>query len=62
MEGGFLPDRTDSSSSSAQGTWVEGLPEKSFWTGLKLKGKRRLAIYAWRCPRCTLVRLYAPEE
>ncbi len=60
LEGGFLLDRTDSG--SIQATWVEGPPEGSVWTGLKLKGRRQLPLYAWRCPRCALVRFFAPEE
>ena len=58
MEGGFL---LDNHSSPDAGKWVEGPPEKSFWGGLKLKGRRQLTIYAWRCPGCTQVRLFAPE-
>ncbi len=59
MEGGFLRDRSDSE--SVQATWVEGAPERSAWTGLKLKGRREIPLYAWRCPRCTQVRFFAPE-
>lgn len=60
MEGGFLRDRTDSG--SVQAAWVEGAPERSTWTGLKLKGRRQIPLYAWRCPRCALVRFFAPED
>ena len=59
MEGGFLLDRT--SEGTAVASWVAGPPEKSVWTGLKLRGRRQLPVYAWRCLRCGLVRLYAPE-
>ncbi|KAA3663996.1 MAG: hypothetical protein DWQ04_07975 [Chloroflexi bacterium] len=41
------------------GTWIEGEPEKSFWTGTKVKGKRRLAISAFRCTECGYLELYA---
>ncbi len=58
MEGGFLLDVKDYGNAAA--TWVEGPPEKSMWTGLKLKGRRQLTVYAWRCPGCTQVRLFAP--
>ena len=61
MQGGFLLDRGDSSG-NAVAQWVEGPPEKSIWTGLKLKGRRRMNVYAWRCPGCTQVRLFAPGE
>ena len=59
MEGGFVLDQTHGG--NAQADWVEGAPEKSIWTGLRLKGHRRIPLYAWRCPRCSLVRFYAPE-
>ncbi len=58
MEGGFLCDRSDSG--NVQATWVEGAPERT-WMGLRLKGRRQIPLYAWRCPRCTLVRFFAPE-
>lgn len=59
MQGGFLLDRNHTYHEA--GTWVEGPPEKSFWGGLKTKGRRQLPVYAWRCPGCAQVRLYAPE-
>lgn len=59
MEGGYLLDRGQT---NAVGTWVEGPPDKSIWTGLKLKGRRQLTVYAWRCPGCSEVRLFAPAE
>ena len=59
MEGGFVLDTSDSG--DTQAAWVEGAPEPSPWTGLKLKGRRKIPMYAWRCPRCCLVRLFAPE-
>ena len=59
MEGGFLLDSTDSGKTAAQ--WIEGPPEQSVWGGLKVRGRRRLPVYAWRCPGCAVVRLYAPE-
>ncbi len=58
LEGGFLLDRAGAETAVA--TWVEGPPERS-WMGLKLKGRRQLPTYAWRCPRCSEVRLYAPD-
>lgn len=58
MEGGFLLDRANGA--NTVGTWVEGPPERGLWEGLKLKGRRQLTVYAWRCPGCTQVRLYAP--
>jgi hypothetical protein len=42
-------------------TWVEGEPEKSFWSGTKTKGKRQLPVAALRCPRCGRIELYTAE-
>ncbi|HEX6750576.1 MAG TPA: PF20097 family protein [Longimicrobium sp.] len=39
--------------------WIEGMPEKSFWTGVKLKGRRRFNVVADRCERCGYLELYA---
>jgi rubredoxin len=58
LQEGFLLDRTRNDRVSTE--WVEGRPERSFWTGLRLKGKTRLRIASWRCPRCGFLELYAP--
>lgn len=60
MEGGFPLDLGHGE--AKQGTWIEGAPEMSIFGWMKLRGKRKIAMYAWRCPRCTLVRFYAPED
>lgn len=60
LEGGFPLHRT--SSESGVVAWVEGPPEKNVFGMLKTKGRRSFPMYAWRCPNCALVRLYAPEE
>ena len=59
MEGGFLLDNAHATQEAV--AWVEGPPEKSFWGTMKLKGRRKLTVYAWRCPGCMQVRLFAPE-
>lgn len=59
LEGGYM--LSNDGTYPTVGTWVQGAPEKSRWTGLKLKGKRQLPVYGWRCPSCMQVRLYAPE-
>ncbi len=43
------------------GDWVAGEPVKSFWAGLKLKGRTRLRIATWRCRRCGFLESYAPD-
>ncbi|MBL8858956.1 MAG: hypothetical protein JNL28_10655 [Planctomycetes bacterium] len=42
--------------------WVEGVPEFSFWTGIKIKGKTQHVIRSFRCPRCGLLAEYAKES
>jgi len=39
--------------------WVAGEPERSMWTGLKLRGKDKLAITTYRCSRCGYLESYA---
>jgi hypothetical protein len=60
MEEGFLQDATHGG--SVQGSWIEGSAKKSFWTGVKTTGRRRIPMDAWRCPSCALVLFYAPDE
>ena len=40
--------------------WIEGAPEKSFWIGIKTRGRRKLKIETWRCGRCGYLESYAP--
>jgi hypothetical protein len=42
-------------------SWIEGEPEKSFWSGMKTKGKRRLAIVSYRCTKCGFLENYATQ-
>jgi len=51
MELGFVPDRTNTTMASIQ-TWVAGAPERSTWTGIKLKGRQLIPVMTYRCPRC----------
>ncbi len=57
MEEGYLPDFTYGG--IAVGSWVAGTPEKSFWRGLKLAGKERIPIVAYRCTQCGALEFYA---
>lgn len=57
MEPGFLVDRTYGSDESAQ--WVEGAPERSFWTGVKTSGRSRRAVDTSRCTACGYLESYA---
>ncbi len=60
MEVGFTLDHGHFDSPKVA-RWAEGEPKPSFWHGLALKGKERLAIVTYRCPRCGLLQSYAPE-
>ena len=39
--------------------WVGGEPERSIWTGLKLRGKDKLPIVTYRCRRCGYLESYS---
>lgn len=39
--------------------WIEGRPEKSFWSGIRTKGKRQHEIATYRCTRCGYLEQYA---
>jgi hypothetical protein len=58
MAEGFVADTTHGG--AAVSSWVEGAPEKSLWTGLKLTGRPRSRIATWRCGRCGFLEHYAP--
>jgi hypothetical protein len=61
MDRGFVLDQGDYGS-LAQPDWLEGAAERSIWTGLKTKGKRKLAVITWRCGRCGFLESYAPDD
>jgi len=39
--------------------WMEGLLERSFWTGLKVGGRRRIPLRTNRCRECGFLESYA---
>ncbi len=41
--------------------WLEGPPERSFWFGLKTKGKEHFAVQTFRCTRCGFLESYANQ-
>lgn len=57
MEPGFLVDHTYSTVTAAE--WAEGPVERSFWTGVKLRGRERRSIETHRCTRCGYLEMYA---
>jgi hypothetical protein len=58
MEAGFIPDLGEANMANTP-QWTDGAPERSFWLGLKLRGKERIPITTYRCPRCGLLQSYA---
>lgn len=58
LQEGYLLDQSRNSRAVTQ--WIEGKPEASFWSGLKLSGKTRLKVASFRCPRCGYLEQYAP--
>ncbi|MCC7001928.1 MAG: hypothetical protein IT357_07210 [Gemmatimonadaceae bacterium] len=59
MEVGFVVDHAHANSPTVA-KWTAGTPEKSFWYGIKLRGKERLSIVTYRCPKCAVLHSYAP--
>lgn len=57
MEQGFIQDSSKHGVVTAR--WIEGEPEKSFWTGIKTKGKRQYDVVTYRCSRCGYLEEYA---
>ena len=54
---GFLLDRAHNS--ARVGHWAEGAPEFWFLGLLKMRGRRKLPVEAWRCTKCGLLESYA---
>lgn len=61
MEQGFVADKAHYSLPETQ-NWVEGAPEKSFWTGLKMKDRDILPVSTFRCEKCGLLESYAGAQ
>jgi predicted nucleic-acid-binding Zn-ribbon protein len=57
MEEGFILDNAHGT--RLQSEWIEGPPEPSRWTGLKLKGRDHLPVTTYRCLRCGYLESYA---
>jgi hypothetical protein len=53
---------TDNSGKLSRVSWIEGPAEKGGMFGYRVKGKRKLPILTWRCPRCGWLLWFAPEE
>jgi hypothetical protein len=59
MEQGFVMDRGQSSAPVAVATWVSGVPERSWWTGLKTKGRDQVELDSFLCRKCGYVEFRA---
>jgi hypothetical protein len=57
MDEGFTLDHTHGG--RAQSGWVEGKPQRSFWTGIKVRKSEIHPITTWRCERCGYLESYA---
>jgi hypothetical protein len=55
MEPGWIMDFTQGGIAP---TWVRGIVEKGFW-GVKLRGKERLPVSTFRCPKCAQLKSFA---
>jgi len=57
MERGYMVDH--SYGSAYPTAWVEGHPEWSRWSGLRLKGKVKVPVTTFRCPQCGRLESFA---
>ncbi|WP_369432139.1 PF20097 family protein [Aquisphaera insulae] len=60
MEEGFILDQAHNFQSAEK--WVEGPPQWSFWTGLKLNGRKKRQVATYCCPKCGFLESYATME
>jgi len=59
LEDGFILDNTHGA--RLQSEWISGPPERSRWTGIKVKGRRQLPVTTFRCVRCGYLESYTPQ-
>lgn len=57
MEEGFTSDATHGGVLTSK--WIAGKPEKSWWTGIKTKGRKKIEISTFRCTTCGYLESYA---
>ena len=60
MEVGFLLDVTHGGRLATQ--WVAGEPERSVWTGTKIRGRAVYEVLSYRCSECGALRSYATRR
>jgi hypothetical protein len=62
MEQGFLLDRARNGSPQNTAEWIEGIPERSIWTGIKTKGREHYLVVTFRCEGCGYLESYARQQ
>ena len=60
MTEGFVIDNADGGRRVS--SWLEGVPKKSRWFGVKLGGKKPVEIATWRCGACGFLESYAKPQ
>ncbi len=60
MEAGYLLGRSsDRGGYGPMTSWVEGQPVRSWWFGIRTKGRRVLTTSTYRCTGCGYLESYA---
>lgn len=59
-EEGFVLDQTYGA--NLQATWVEGPPTRSVWSGVRMKGRKRVPVVTFRCVHCGYLESYAGHD
>jgi len=59
LKTGFVRDLANRRADSA--FWIEGPIERSFFRGVRVRGRRKAEITALRCDSCSRLELYAPD-
>jgi len=59
LKEGFVRDQHRNGADSA--FWIEGPIERSFFLGVRLRGRRKGEIIALRCDSCNRLEFYAPS-
>lgn len=58
LEAGFVVDQTHYGTADTE-KWVAGKVERSFWSGVRTKGRDTYKVTTWRCTKCGLLESYA---
>ena len=60
MAEGYILDNVYGEGLRKAAEWVAGQPVRTFWGGLNTSKKYKVAVLSFRCPKCGLLREYAP--